>query len=107
MRIAVPPHEAQAPLIVDPNAMLPLAFAAQRLKTIPRRRCQVRQSNRPVQQEQFSSRHSLDGTKAADILVSKQSLGLLATKTPDHKPVYSVTRNTSNGMIIQRVQDRR
>jgi len=39
--IALPPHEAQTPLVVNPDTMLPLALAAQGFQSISRRRCQI------------------------------------------------------------------
>jgi hypothetical protein len=38
---AVPPNKTYPPLIVDANAVLPLAVAVQRLQTITRRHTQI------------------------------------------------------------------
>jgi hypothetical protein len=45
---AVPPNKANAPLLVDPNAVLPLPVAAQGFQAIAGRRRQIVESLRRI-----------------------------------------------------------
>jgi len=54
------PAKADAPLIVDPNAVLPLPATNELLKAIPRRRPQVIQHVRSVKNEEFPESCPLD-----------------------------------------------
>lgn len=40
-RIAATPHEAESVLVIDPNAMLPLAISMQPLKPVSRRGAEI------------------------------------------------------------------
>ncbi len=62
--VAFPPDEADSPLAVDANAMLPFPFALQSLKTVARRNGHVRQLPRKIQLLQLAKRDSLDRAKA-------------------------------------------
>ncbi len=60
--ITLLPHEADAMLIVDPDAMLAPAFAVQRLQPVPGRHAQIIQRHRGMQQEELLERpHSQIG----------------------------------------------
>jgi hypothetical protein len=54
------PAKADAPLIVDPDAVLPLPATHELLKVIPRRRPQVIQHVRSVKNEEFPESCPLD-----------------------------------------------
>ena len=51
--VALPPHEANAILIIDPDAVLALAFAVQRLQPVSGRYPQIIQRHRGMQQEEL------------------------------------------------------
>jgi len=52
-RVAFFPHETDAPLIVDPNAMLPLSVAFQLFQPVARRTDQIPQLPRGVDHLEF------------------------------------------------------
>jgi hypothetical protein len=54
--VALPPHEANAILIIDPDAVLALAFAVQRLQPVSGRHAQIIQRHRGMQQEELLER---------------------------------------------------
>jgi hypothetical protein len=54
------PHETDAPLIINADAVLPFAVAIQRLKPIAGRRRQVLQKIGGIQLTQLAARHRLD-----------------------------------------------
>ncbi len=56
--IGFSPNKAQAVLVIDANAVLPLAISRQRLKTISARYGQVRNTRCPVQCGELSQRHA-------------------------------------------------
>jgi hypothetical protein len=64
--VAAAPREADAPLIVDPNAELARAIAAQRLKAIARGNPKVVQSDRSVELLEFAPRDTFDRQEAAN-----------------------------------------
>jgi hypothetical protein len=76
MRIAVTPVEADAPLIIDSNAVGPSAVAFEQFKLISRRHAKVRKSHCPMQVQELSPRRPLDGSKSPDHLVLEQGLGV-------------------------------
>jgi hypothetical protein len=49
--IRAAPNEANSPLIIDPNAVLPLSLALQGLETIPGRDSEVSHGHRSVQEQ--------------------------------------------------------
>jgi hypothetical protein len=54
MAMAIPPDEANPPLIVDPNRVLSLSIALQSLELVSWGRCQHSQFRRGMQLQQFS-----------------------------------------------------
>ena len=71
------PNEADPPLLVDADGMLPLAIPAQRLELVTGRRSQDTQFGRGMQLQQLAQRHPLKGTEAPGMLVLKELFGLL------------------------------
>jgi hypothetical protein len=59
---AVAPFEADSPSLIDANQMLPLAVALQRFKSNARRRPQVIQVARVMQQQQLAPRRPFDAS---------------------------------------------
>ena len=72
------PHEANSPLIVDTNAVLPLSISLQRFKMIAWRYTQVIKDQGPVQLLQLSKRRSFNIDPATYTSALKEGLGVLA-----------------------------
>jgi len=80
VRVPFPPNKAETPLVVDPNAVLPLPVAVQCLQPIPRGRCQVAQFRGAIQLPKLASPDLLDCPKAAARLPAVKSFGLRAAE---------------------------
>ncbi len=63
--IALPPDEANSPLVVDPNAVLALAVTQKFLEVVSRRNIQVSQGIRRIQNPEFDVGPALDVTRKA------------------------------------------
>jgi hypothetical protein len=61
MRMAVPPDETNAPLIIDPDAMLACTIALEGFETIAWWHAQVSQFRRRRRENQFPKSSALDG----------------------------------------------
>lgn len=70
----VGPHEAQPPLVVDADAVLALAVAAQRFQPVAGRAAQEVQSLRRVQLRQLALGHAVDVGEAAGLAAGEQAL---------------------------------
>ena len=77
------PNKARPELVVDPDRVLPLAIARQRLKTIAWKRPQVAEFARSVEVAQFPARHldqigrkpfGLSPLKTASVVLSRKLL---------------------------------
>ena len=53
MRVALPPHEAQTPLVIDANAMLTRSVVFERFQPVARRRPQIQQVGCRIQNLQL------------------------------------------------------
>jgi hypothetical protein len=62
--IAGVPHETDAPLIVDPNAVLPSSVSMQCFQMIPGRRRQVSDFRSAVQLSKLPLRNALDSVES-------------------------------------------
>lgn len=71
------PHEADAPLLVDPDAVLALSVTSKQLQPIPGNCLQVRQGGRAVNHLKFSRRCPLKALKAQHPLAVKQRFCVL------------------------------
>lgn len=96
MRIAVTPREADAPLVIDSNAIRPRAVALQRFKLIPWRHAKILQPPRLMQVQKLPPRRPLDGLKSPDRAVLKEQSGVRAPERSDQIPVYDVSGIMSN-----------
>jgi hypothetical protein len=83
--ITVFPNKADAPLVVDANAVLPFSVALERLKAIAGRNLQVSQDSGSTEHSQFSKCHPLNvpGQFPRPFSLEKV-LGLFVFKTSDH-----------------------
>jgi hypothetical protein len=96
MRIAVTPDEADAPLVIDSNAVRPRAVALQPFKVVSRRYAKILQPQCPMQVQKLSPRRPFDGLKSPDHAVLKKRRGVWALERLDQVPVYDVPGIMSN-----------
>jgi hypothetical protein len=90
IRIAVTPFEADAPLIIDANAVRPGTIALQQFELISRRHAQILQPPRLMKIQKLSPCSPFDGLKSADHAVLKKRCGVGALEDPYQIPVYDV-----------------
>jgi hypothetical protein len=62
--MAISPDEANPPLIVNANGVLPLSIAVQGFQLVPRRRRKHAQFRRGMHLEQFPQGYALEGSEA-------------------------------------------
>jgi hypothetical protein len=79
------PAEADPPLIVDPDALLPLTVATQSLQSIAGRNAQVIEANGDLELAQLAACHDRDALKAPDALASRECFGVGTPKRSDHE----------------------
>ena len=82
---ATAPNEANVPLIIDPDAVLPATFSLQRLKAIARRGPQIRKPGRRVQHVELAQGHGSDGLEHGNGFAPIKRLGALVVERPDHR----------------------
>ena len=78
MRIAVMPCEADAPPVIDSNAIRPSAAALQPFKAVSRRHAKILQPQCPMQVQKLPARRPLDGLKSPHPAVLKERRGVRA-----------------------------
>ena len=81
-----PPREAESPLIVDPDAVLPRAIRLERFQAVARRNSKVFESPGRMKVEKLAARDPLDGPEAPSSLIAKESLGVPAAERSDQCP---------------------
>jgi hypothetical protein len=81
---ALAPHETQAPLIVDTDAVLSFPVSAQGLKAIPGWNPQVIQSVSRVQHFQLAPGHRLERLEAPNRFSMEEPLSVPTTEGADH-----------------------
>jgi hypothetical protein len=82
--IPITPHKADAPPIVDANAVLSRSITFERFQSIARRRRKVAQLCGTVQLPQFSLRHPLETSKPFDVLPCMELFCLFRSEGLDH-----------------------
>lgn len=83
--IAVVPAEADAPLVVDADAVLTTPIAFQRFQPIGRRDTQILETGSGIEHAQLASGNRLDiGRQPARALATPDLFGFLIDKAPDH-----------------------
>jgi hypothetical protein len=80
VRFSVCPNEADAPLVVDPDAVLSNSISPQPFKPVSRGSLEFLQSLRAVQIQQFSRGLSFKGLEATLGLVLEQVFGVAAAE---------------------------
>src|SRR5690606_37452422 len=83
-RTSVRPAEADAPLVVDPDAVLAFPVTLQLFQPVARGRRQITQFSRRLQQGQFALRNLADRSPAACLASFIQVPGIGAAKALDH-----------------------
>jgi hypothetical protein len=78
------PDKADAPLIIDPDAVLTLPITAKSLQVIAGWHFQRIQQSRCMQLQQLSSGNPLNVSKSRHCLAMKQRLGLGLQERMDH-----------------------
>lgn len=86
--IRIDPSKADAPLVVDSNAVLPLAVSNKGLKAISRNGAQIRQARSRMNVIEFAFRHQRDSLELPAELAAKHLLGFVVAERPDHNRVY-------------------
>jgi hypothetical protein len=76
MCIAVTPGEADAPLVIDSNAIRSRAVAFQQFELVPRRHAEILQPQCSMQVQKLSPRSPFDGLKSPNPVVLKEQSGL-------------------------------
>src|SRR4051794_2719297 len=85
-RIPSLPAEADAPLVIDPDAPLPLAVAGQALQPIRGRHSEIFDPDRTVQHPKLAQSHLLNVLRqAARATEPKNSFGLAASERSNHR----------------------
>lgn len=83
--LPVVPDETDAPLVVDPDAVLALAASLQRLQPVGRRNAQVVEPLGVVQHPQFAPRDVLNGRRQlSGPLALPDGFGFLVGEIEDH-----------------------
>jgi hypothetical protein len=82
--VAPVPTETESPLIIDPNAVLALARAAQFFEPIARRNPQVLDRSGIVQHDELTTSGLFDSAKTCGTSPIEERLGVLASKRSDH-----------------------
>jgi hypothetical protein len=76
MSIAGTPDEADAPLVIDANAVRSRAVAFQQFKVVSWRHAKIPQPQRPVQVQKLPPRRPFDGLKSPNHVVLKEQRGV-------------------------------
>lgn len=83
--VAARPAEADAPLIVDADAVLPGAPADELLEPVPRRHAEFVEPDRRVQHAEFPEHDAAEvGREAPDGLALPEALGVAVGEAADH-----------------------
>jgi hypothetical protein len=90
IRIPITPSEADAPLVVDPNAVCPGAITPEQFKLVLRRHAKILQAPCLMEVQEFPPRSPLDGLKSTNQAVLKECRRICAFERPDQNPVYDV-----------------
>jgi hypothetical protein len=88
--VAFAPPEADTPLVVDADAPLAIACAAELLQTVARRGSKVVERDRRIELPQPPQRDPLDiGSESLDRLPSEETLRVGVAETTDHSRIIT------------------
>src|SRR5262249_14166634 len=82
--VSLAPHKANAPLVIDANAVLSLTVAFQFLQSIPWQGRKCSQVRRSVEYVQLPKRLPLNRLEPAHRLTAEEALGMGTAEGPDH-----------------------
>jgi hypothetical protein len=82
--VALAPGKTDSPLVVDPNAVLSLAVAAQPLQPVSRKHAENSKIIRCVEHGELPKRRAFDGAKLPTGLTTKEPLSLIASEGFDY-----------------------
>jgi hypothetical protein len=88
MRFAVTPDKADAPTVVDPDAVLPHPIALESLKMVAGRAAKFLQPTGRMQVQQLAASYPFDGAETRYMLIGKQPSRVRASERADQSPVY-------------------
>jgi hypothetical protein len=94
------PHEAHAPPVVDPNAVLTLPPALELLEAVAWRNAKVLKRSRGVQEQQLPPGDTLKSAKTRDVSVVKKIVHHLRAKGPNHRRIISFNGNRYKRMAL-------
>jgi len=90
VRVAVRPPKADAPLIVDPDAVLSGTIAAELLEPIARGHSQILELDRGVDEAKLPEHHTPKvGREAADRLAFPEPFGVAVSEAPNHGQIIT------------------
>ena len=95
-RSGICPNEADTPLIIDPNAVLPETVALKRLRTVSGRRHQVPKFNCGSDHSKLPLRGRFDVPPARHPFAFEQGFGIGAPERSDRHDSRSIYRNALN-----------
>jgi hypothetical protein len=82
---AIAPYEANPPLIVDSDRVLPLSIALERFEPVARRLTQIVQCADAVEQQQLAPGLPLNGAKTGHVVIRKQARRRCVPERADHR----------------------
>lgn len=85
MRIAILPAEANAPLVVDADAVLSHAVTFERFELVARGHFQFFQQPRAMQVQKLAPPRTINGPESQDRLIVEQRFRILAPEGLDHR----------------------
>ena len=99
-RIAVLPSKTNAPLIVDPDTVLPSTLSAKLLESVSGRDAQILEDLRGIDDHQLAQHCVLELARiSANPLPLEEPLGVPIAEAPDHPRTYSRNIITSSVTI--------
>lgn len=97
--VSTRPAKADAPLIIDSDAVLPLASSLQCLQAVAGWKPEILQAAGLVKIKELSASDALEGSEPRYVEILKESFGSGVAERPNHLDrVYDVTRNMSNAI---------
>ena len=86
MGVSADPAEADPPLVVDPDAVLPEPVGSQFFQAVGGRHSEIGEARGGIQHQEFAKGYPMKiRGNSPDPLAAKQSLGVGVTKATDHE----------------------
>ena len=98
VRLAVSPDEANSPLVVDSNTVLPGPISLEGFEAVARGNPKFLQPFGGVEVEESAPGHPFDRPEPEHGPILEERLAVTASKRPNQDPVYDVTGIPSIGM---------